>query len=173
MGSGCRVTIASLLAAIQNCGSHLVSLTFHPYEDFAVPSDETIRLICSECVNLKYLSLAHSREISTYWVIQLLKKLKLESLALFGWENANSSTLRMISPHMTGVKMFCITGCKKLTAKGILDFLTACPHLSVAKFNETGANVDPTGRLDPSILDNLKTTFPNICENPPGTLLLQ
>ncbi|KAK8898531.1 hypothetical protein M9Y10_000822 [Tritrichomonas musculus] len=173
MGSGCRVTIASLLSAIQNCGPHLKSLTFHPYEDFAVPSDEAIRLICANCPKLKFLSLAHSRAISTYWVIQLLEKLKIESLALFGWEDANSSTLRMIAPHVGNLKMFCTTGCKKLTAKGIVNFINACPKLTVVKFNETGANVDPNGKLDPQIIESIRQQFPNVTENPPGTLLLQ
>lgn len=174
MGSGCRVTIAALLCAIQNCGQHLRSLTFHPYENFAVPSDECLRLICNNCPNLKNLSLAHSREISTYWVIQILQRLKLESLALFGWKEANSATLRMIAPHLGGLKMLCITGCPKLTAKGVIDFLLTCSDLCVAVFNETGANADAKGlKINPLVLESIKHRFPYISESPPGTLLLQ
>lgn len=173
MGSGSRVTIASLLSAIQNCGSSLKSLTFHPFEDFAVPSDESVRLICNNCPNLRFLSLAHSREISTYWVIQLLDKLKIESLALFGWENANSSTLKMLAPHAVDLKMFCTTGCKKLSSKGIVDFVVACPKLSVVKFFETGANIDQNGRIDPDVIESIRQQFPNVTENPPGTLILK
>ena len=173
MGSGCRVTIASLVAAIRNCGAKLRSLTFHPFEDCAVPSDETMRLICVHCPNLKNLSLAHTREISTYWIMEVLKKLKLESLALFGLENANSSTLRMLVPYVGGLRMMCVTGCKKLTPKGVVNFLCSCPELNVFRALETGANVDTSGKLDPSILEGIKERFPNAAENPPGTLVLQ
>lgn len=173
MGSGCRVTIASLIAAIRSCGAKLRSLTFHPFEDCAVPSDETLRLLCANCPNLKHLSIAHAREISTFWVMELLKKLRLESLALFGLERANSSTLRMIAPFIGDLKMLCVTGCQKLTAKGVVNFLCACPRLSVLKVSESGANTGVGGKLDPSILEGIREVFPNATETHPGTLVLQ
>lgn len=173
MGAGCRVTIASILSAIQNCGPKLRSLTFHPFEDFAVPSDETLRLICANCLQLKHLSLSHSREISTYWAMQVLKTLKLESLALFGWTNANSSTLRMIAENIGNLNMFCVSGCKKLSPTGVIKFLKSCPKLTVAKFIDTGANIEPTGKLDHTILESIREMFPKVTENPPGTLILK
>ena len=172
MGSGCRVTIASLLAAIQNCGPHLRSLTFHPNDSFAVPSDETIRLLCQHCKHLKHLSLAHSQEISTYWIQQMLDQLDLESLALFGWKEGNSSSLKLIAPHIRNLRMFCVSECPKITPKGVIEFVKACPGLHVVKFEETGAN-SPNGTLAPGIIDSIREFFPSCKETSPGIIFLQ
>lgn len=172
IGSGCKTTIASLLTAVQTCGWRLISLTFHPYEDFAVPSDDAIRLICDKCPVLKHLSLARTQEVSTYWVCEILRRLKLESLALFDWFKGNSSSLRLMIPYIGSLKMLCLTGCSKLKPDGVINFLSSCPLLRVLKLEESGANV-PNGHLDPSIIDAMKSLFPNIKETSPGTLFLQ
>ncbi|KAH0792167.1 F-box/LRR-repeat protein 20 isoform X2 [Histomonas meleagridis] len=173
MGVGCRVTISSLLTALQTCGPTLQSLTFHPFKEFGIPSDETIRIICERCPRLRNLSFACSREISTFWVIQLLDRLKIETLALFGWENANSSTLRIISQHVKYLKVFCTSECVKVTANGIVDFVSNCPSLETVKFNETGANVGQDGRLDPIVVQEIRKLFPEAMETTPGTIVLK
>jgi len=173
IGSGARVTISSLLLAVQNSGSRLRSLTFHPLEDFAVPSDEVMRMICSTCKNLKNLSLAHTQEISTYWVIEAIKTLPLETISLFGWKNCNSSSLRLLIPHISRLKMFCISGCPKLTHQGIIGFLRSTTKLLVAKFEDTGANVKFTGSIHPDVIPCLIDVFPKIREVSPGILYLQ
>ena len=172
MGSGCRVTIAALLTAIQSCGQHLTSITFHPMDNFAVPSDETVRLICQNCKNLKHLSFAHSREISTFWIVELLKRLPLESLALFGWKNGNSSSLRLIAPHIGNLKMLCMTECSKVTPQGLVRFILECPGLKIIKFEETGANL-PNGTIAPVVLEQIRPVFPAAKETSPGLIFLQ
>ena len=172
MGSGCRVTISSLIVAIQSCGQHLISLTFHPFDTFAVPSDEIMRLICQSCPHLKNLSFAHSEEISTYWVMEVLKRLSLESLALFGWKNGNSSALRLIAPHIGTLKMLCISECSKLTIPGVINFILTSKTLKVLKLEETGVNL-PSGNINPDVLAGIKDQFPIAKESSPGILFLQ
>jgi hypothetical protein len=127
-------------------------------------------MIILNCPNLRSMSLAHTKAISTFWVIEILKKLKLESLALFGWDNANSSTLRVIGPHLGELQFLCITGCRRVTAAGIVGFVRES-RLKVVKFLETKQN-DAMGRLNQEIMEGLRERFPRIVENPPGTLNL-
>jgi hypothetical protein len=168
MGAGARVTVSSLLAAVQQCGVRLRSLTFHPPEDFAVMSDEALRVVCLGCPQLRSLSLANCREVSTFWVGQLLDRLPLESLALFGWERANAATLRVLAPHAGRLRMFCVGGCRRVAARAVVEFVGACPAMRVLKLAETGAN-DADGRVDPGVCAALA----NAREGPPGTLVFE
>jgi hypothetical protein len=172
MGSGCQVTNSSLLCAVQNCGQNLRSLTFHPFEDFAVPGDEAVRMICVGCPRLRNLSLGNAREVSTHWVLELLDRLDLESLALFGWENASSATFRIMAGHVTRLRMICITGCRKVVAQAVVALVTGGRQLKVAKFAESGVN-DAEGRIAPDVIEGIRATFPTVKESPFGTLLLR
>jgi hypothetical protein len=173
LGSGCRPTIASFVNAILACASSLTSLTFHPPEDFAAIGDDALRLICGFCTNLKYLSLSRTKEVSTFWILRALESLKLQSLALFGWENATTSAFTIIGPRAaeSTLRFFCVTGCKQLRIDGMVNFLVAARHIDVMKLLETNLN-DGMGRLHPDLIQTLRYEFPNMTEEPPGTMNL-
>ncbi|EAY07555.1 hypothetical protein TVAG_211940 [Trichomonas vaginalis G3] len=142
--------------------TNIAMLTFHPFDTFAVPSDEIMRLICQSCPHLKNLSFAHSEEISTYWVMEVLKRLNLES----------SSALRLIAPHIGTLKMLCISECSKLTIPGVINFILTSKTLKVLKLEETGVNL-PSGNVNPDVLAGIKDPFPIAKESSPGILFLQ
>ena len=173
IGSGSKVTISSLITTILSCGLTLKSLVFHPFDDFAIPSDEIMRLICLNCLLLTNLSLAHTQEISTYWIIEALKKLKLESLCLFGWKNANDSTLKLLIPYLNNLKKFTITGAFKITIKGLIYFLNQNIHLEYVRFEGTNANVKASGCIHSDVFNGIKFNFPNVNELSPGLLKLK
>jgi hypothetical protein len=136
-----------------------------------VPGEEAIRMICIRCPGLRNVSPGNSRELSIHWVLELLNRLDLESLALFGWENASSATFRIMARHVTRPKIICITDCRKVVAHAVLELVTGGRQLKVAKFTESGGN-DARERIAPEGIEGIRATFLMVKDSPFGTLLL-
>ena len=171
VGKETNVTISSLLVAIQTCGNKLKSLMFNPFFKKIIINDEIIRLICYKCKNLKTLSLSCCYKISTYWVIKLLKKLKfIEDLSFYDWENANSSTLKIISEYMKNLKFFRISGSNHLTTKGVIEFIELNKNIHNFEIKGTSVNTGLDGSLDPVIISNLQLQNNKIIEISPGVI---
>ena len=94
----------------------------------------------------------------------------IEDLSFYVWENANSSTLKIISEYMKNLKFFRISGSNHLTTKGVIEFIELNKNIHNFEINGTYVNTGLDGSLDPVLISNLQLQNNKLIEISPGVI---